>query len=923
MRSFVKIIGFCALLSTSIVAQTGFVNYESSLTHPIRLSPDGSRLFVVNAPNGKLEVWSTANPDAPLLLAQIPVGQEPVSVTPRSNDEAWVVNNLSDSISIVSVAMGRVIGTIRVKDEPQDVVFAGTPERAYVSVCASDQVRVFDPTTRAQVASIAIAGKDPRALAKDPTGQKVYVLVHRSGNKTTVIDQSIAPPPPAPTNMSLPAAPQQGLIVSSTDPMWSGVIPFTLPDNDVAEITTSTNTVARYFTSVGTILFDLAVDPSNGDLFVAGIESRNLVRFEPVIKGHAIDSRLTKITTGVSPVVSPFDLNPGINYSLFPNPSALATALAEPTAVVWGPGVLYVAAQGTDRIGVVNTAGTVTARIDLGSTNTLTKKGPRGLAYNAATNRLYVHNRMSASFSIIDTTTNTVVAEKPFAHDPTPQAIKDGRKFLYDTKLSGNGTMSCASCHIDGDIDMVAWDLGDPAGSLAPTPLQPFPFNAFLQADFHPMKGPMTTQTLRGLSGIAPLHWRGDRATLADFNPAFGSLLGGTPLGATDLALFVGFMEAIAFPPNPNQNLDRTLVATPTNNNAQEGFNVFVNTLVNSLGGLTLTCATCHSIPEGTNDMVIAGLVIQAPQGIKTPHLRNAYRKTGMTASGQAKAGFGFTHDGAIPTVAAFLAKPVFVGWPSNKKDDLATFVNAFDTGTAPTVGYDVHVDAATASLPATVSDIATLEAQAIAGNCDVTVKGMLFGLPRGLVYDAGTGLYSADDLSLGTFTWSALQTLALGGQAVLTFTGVAPGTGVRIGVDQDADGATDGADGLVTYGTPMTGAGGTLVLSGNREPKIGEAGFALVASGAPAGGIGFLSFSSASAVIPINSLTAYIDVFTLDFFSVLVFADGDRIAAYPAPLPPDPNLVGFTIYGQAFFYDPNLPDLYYGSNGLAMTVQN
>ena len=29
--------------------------------------------------------------------------------------------------------------------------------------------------------------------------------------------------------------------------------------------------------------------------------------------------------------------------------------------------------------------------------------------------------------------------------------------------------------------------------------------------DFHPMKGPMTTQSLRGMDGQGPMHWRGDR----------------------------------------------------------------------------------------------------------------------------------------------------------------------------------------------------------------------------------------------------------------------------------------------------------------------------------------------------------------------------------------------------------------------------
>src|SRR5204863_262977 len=77
--------------------------------------------------------------------------------------------------------------------------------------------------------------------------------------------------------------------------------------------------------------------------------------------------------------------------------------------------------------------------------------------------------------------------------------------------------------HIYGDTDHLGWDLGDPAGAYAPPPPgQP----DTLLAGFHPMKGPMMTQTLRGTAGTGPLHWRGDRTNLRSFNAAFVSLMG-------------------------------------------------------------------------------------------------------------------------------------------------------------------------------------------------------------------------------------------------------------------------------------------------------------------------------------------------------------------------------------------------------------
>ena len=95
-----------------------FLNFEGKQTAPVRLSPDGTRLFAVNTPDARLSVFDTSNPSNPILVAEIPVGLEPVSVNPLNNDEVWVVNEVSDSVSVVSVSRGIVTDTIQAKDEP-------------------------------------------------------------------------------------------------------------------------------------------------------------------------------------------------------------------------------------------------------------------------------------------------------------------------------------------------------------------------------------------------------------------------------------------------------------------------------------------------------------------------------------------------------------------------------------------------------------------------------------------------------------------------------------------------------------------------------------------------------------------------------------------------------------------------------------
>lgn len=798
MRSIKQLLllgAIALLLAAPVAAQSAYVNFEGAQTNPVRLSPDGTRLFAVNTADARLSVFDLTQPAAPALMVEIPVGIEPVSVNARSNDEAWVVNQVSDSISVISVARGLVTDTIRVKDEPADVVFAGTPLRAFVTVARSNEVRVFDLDTHAQLAVLPIFGLNPRALAVSPDGAKVYAACALSGNGTTIIPASAAPPPPAPTNATLPPAPQQGLIVDALDPLWRpGHIQYALPDNDVVEIDAAALSVTRYFTHVGTVNMGLAVQPGTGDLFVANTDALNLVRFEPNLRGHVVENRITRVSLADG-TLTHFELNPALDYTLLPNNAAKATALAQPTAVVFAPdgSAFYVAAFGTDRVARLSSDGQILARIEVGpatgaSVAPRTKRGPRGLALNVATARLYVLNRIANTLSVIDTTRDAVLKELPLGRfDPTPAVIREGRGFLYDAKLSGNGTAACAACHIDADMDFLAWDLGQPGGTVQRVTNNGNTFN------MHPMKGPMTTQTLRGLSGVEPLHWRGDRADLLAFNPAFASLLGGVQLSSADNTTLRDFVNTIKFQPNPNQNLDRTLPAALAGGDPNAGRNTFINEPFVS----NVTCNTCHTAPPGTgtNRAIISAALLRESQDMKVPQLRNIYQKLQFNdaAGAESRAGFGLTHDGAIATLFEFLSQPVFALFANDRvrQTNLQAFMLCFDTGMAPAVGYARTLTAENVGTAPAQSDWSLLQAQAAAGNVDLIGKGTIDGQLRGLLYRPPTDDYQSDHTGVGPFTRAQLQT-RIGGGDTLTIMGVPAGSGRRMGIDRDSDGTLD-----------------------------------------------------------------------------------------------------------------------------------
>src|SRR5262245_33007315 len=131
--------GLCA--ATQAEASQPYTLFESGQVRPLTLSPDGKLLFAVNTPDNRLEVFKVKK-NALVHQASVPVGLEPVAVAARSNDEVWVVNHLSDSVSVVKLGGqdGRVVRTLLVGDEPRDIVFAGPGhKRAFITTAHRGQ----------------------------------------------------------------------------------------------------------------------------------------------------------------------------------------------------------------------------------------------------------------------------------------------------------------------------------------------------------------------------------------------------------------------------------------------------------------------------------------------------------------------------------------------------------------------------------------------------------------------------------------------------------------------------------------------------------------------------------------------------------------------------------------------------------------
>jgi len=760
------------IISAAAFGQSDYKHFEARQVHPIALTPDGSKVLAVNSPDAKLSVFEASTMTR---IVEIPVGVEPVTVRARTNDEVWVVNEVSDTVSIVSLTTNTVTSTLRVGDEPGDVVFAGG--KAFVSCSRAGKVQVFDAITRADLGTITLVGDFPRALCVSNDGTKVYAAFMFSGNHTTALKRNVAPPQPAPTNPALPAPPQTALIVDADDPR----INYTVLDHDVAEIDVTTQAVTQYLEGVGTCLYDIVTRPGASELWVANTEAHNLVATEPALNGVFSTNRLSRVTLGGSTAFH------GI------------TNHAQPTGIVFSAdgATAWVTGFASDRVAKVDAStGAVTGTVDVrtGDPDSKNMRGARGLALSETLGKLFVLNKLANTISVIDSTTLAVTTELPVGlHDPVPLEIKQGSGYLFDARLSGAGNVSCGICHPDADRDGLAWDLGNPGGSMTTTlgANEVIHDSKTRTRHSHPMKGPMVTQTLRDIGEGAPFHWRGDKPTLQSFNNTFQDLMAGELQTSEDMDLLAAYIASLVLHPNPNRNLDGSLPSSFNGANPVKGrddFNQHVN-----------HCALCHTLPRGSNNVLDIPIEVGRNQPIKNPSLRLVYQKQLFNGNPGATSvsGFGMLMDGTgfqLPVVHPYVLDQL-----TTPQDfaNMTAFMLCFDSGVGRAVGYSVTVNAGNKTDSGVVADIALLEARAVAKTCDLIVRGKLDGQERALLFQESalpfeSPYYKMDKAADGTKTRMALLNLLTGADSV-TFMGVLPGLGSRLSVDHDGDGTLDG----------------------------------------------------------------------------------------------------------------------------------
>jgi hypothetical protein len=287
----------------------------------------------------------------------------------------------------------------------------------------------------------------------------------------------------------------------------------------------------------------------------------------------------------------------------------------------------------------------------------------------------------------------------------------------------------------------------------------------------------------------------------------------------------------------------------------EAGRDFFMNNLSDT--SILGTCASCHTIDRNAN----AQYGVAAPglfgtnslntfdvgtEGFKTPHLRNAYQKVGMFGMpsheffpvsgafvGDQVRGFGFNHDGTVPTLfdfgsatsdgLGFNQTPTtpggFLPGPAGdlQKRQVELFQLAFDSNLAPIVGQQTTLTKGNTTAVAARIDL--LIDRARAGECDLVAKSGSNHGENGYLYDVASNRFVGNRSSDTPLSDAGLRQRALQKDGELTYTCTPPGSGVRIGIDRDEDGVLDGDE--EDHGSDPANAASKIAL----KPRSANAG--------------------------------------------------------------------------------------------------
>jgi len=610
-----------------------------------------------------------------------------------TNARVWCVNPDSDTVSAIDSVTHAKVLEVSVGRTPKTLAQAADG-RIWVVSANHPSISILHPVTGALEHVLPLPhGSLPYGVCMTPDGTAAFVSFQGTGGVSKFSTSSFG----VLATSSLPAT-ARGIAVSATGRVFVTrfISPVEPPLTAAAQLN-SHGEVVEFNTNLGFVrTIKLQLDPGPDTTS----SSRGIPNYVTQImitpdgrrawvpsKKDNIQKGTSTVRDGVAPtedtamrtIISSIDLTAAspvtdlINERVDSDNSEMAQSACTSTLGDY----IFIGIQGTNKVMVRDLYKNATSLNGFGTATT--GLAPQGVVFvdstvSSPTPKLFVQNFMTRDITVFDTTsvlagaavfsmpvltkvpvvTTELLPTFPLADPNAHQDVLRGKQIFYnagDTRMSQEGYISCAGCHLDGGSDARVWDFTDRGEGLRNTTM---------------LQG-------RAGTGHGNVHWSANFNEIQDFaNDIFfhfggsgftGGAAPNAPMGANNagtleldqLSAYVSSLTKVAR--SPFRNADGTLTAS-----GQRGEAIFT----------ARDCGRCHSGRNFTDSQV--GTVVAFPpafppaagtvvlhnvgtikstsgqrlsatlQGIDTPTLKGVWQ----TAP--------YFHDGSAPTLMDVLA---------------------------------------------------------------------------------------------------------------------------------------------------------------------------------------------------------------------------------------------------------------------------
>jgi cytochrome c peroxidase len=230
---------------------------------------------------------------------------------------------------------------------------------------------------------------------------------------------------------------------------------------------------------------------------------------------------------------------------------------------------------------------------------------PKGITCSADGSTAYVASMLDDSVTVIDLGKREVAGRVDLGGARELSQRRRGEKLFHHAGITFRRQFSCSTCHPDGHIDNVVYDIEDDGIGM----------------------GPIDNRTLRGVNDMAPYKWIGINPSLKrQCGPRLAVFITRLqPFNADQLADLHYYLCSIPRPPNRYRKLGEDLTEAQ-----RRGKAIFERTRKNSGAPIPVgnRCVTCHPPPlytDGKVHNVGTQFAYDRDGKFDAPHLQNIY----------------------------------------------------------------------------------------------------------------------------------------------------------------------------------------------------------------------------------------------------------------------------------------------------------